>query len=121
MLAVAFADVGVMTTIVKVLKNFIIVGDVTKGLSCFAFQVSFFKNGTLTFLSEYNRNFKQEEPYKLILLGKDWFSGEVTSADFMVYEGKMAFIVTNPQGTIRMLEFNPLRKSNSSVTLPIHQ
>lgn len=39
LLSVAFHDIGMMTTSVRTFKNFILVGDVDKGVTFFAFQV----------------------------------------------------------------------------------
>lgn len=44
-----------------------------------------------------------------MLLGKDTREQHVSTADFLVSDGKVGFVVTNPKGDVRLLEYNPLR------------
>lgn len=57
----------------------------------------------------------QEDPFKLVLLGRDLRNHGSVSADFMVYENKVAFVVTDRAGVVRLLEYNPL----STMYLPV--
>lgn len=87
LLSLAFLDVGFHTTSLKALKNFIIVGDVNRGITFVAFQ---------------------EDPYKLQPLGKDYRGKGTSTADFLIHDGRLCFLATDREGILRIIEYNPL-------------
>lgn len=48
------------------------------------------------------------------MLGKDYRHQHITSADFLVSQGKVGFVLSDRVGDIRMLEYNPGRECPSS-------
>jgi cleavage and polyadenylation specificity factor subunit 1 len=86
LLSVGFLDIGAHTTSIKVLKNFILLGDAVRGISFIAFQ---------------------ETPYKILPLGKDPRCRPTNTADFVVYEGKVAFVTTDEAGVVRIFQYDP--------------
>ncbi|KAF5370352.1 hypothetical protein D9758_007006 [Tetrapyrgos nigripes] len=87
LVGVAFMDVGVYVTSLRSLKNLLLVGDAVKSVSFVAFQ---------------------EDPYKLVLLGKDLRHNCVTNADFFFTEEDMAILTNDEEGIVRMYEYNPI-------------
>lgn len=85
-MSLAFLDVGIHTTSLRSLKNFILVGDVQKGITFVAFQ---------------------EDPFKLQALGKDYRGHGSSTADFLVHDGRLAFVVSDRDGILRLIEYNP--------------
>ena len=55
------------------------------------------------------------DPYKLVLLGRDLRGAGSVTADFLVHEGRLAFVVTDDTGVVRLLEYNPASRCNVSV------
>jgi cleavage and polyadenylation specificity factor subunit 1 len=54
----------------------------------------------------------QEDPYKLVLLGKDMEHHCVTRADFFFdWEGTLSLIAGDEEGIIRVYEYNPQGES----------
>ncbi|GJN92589.1 hypothetical protein Rhopal_005620-T1 [Rhodotorula paludigena] len=86
LLAIGFLDVGVHVTSLTALKNFLLIGDEQQSLSLVAFQ---------------------EDPYKLVLLGRDYRPSRVDGANFIVNEGKVAFISNDDGGVLRLFEYDP--------------
>ncbi|KAH9817923.1 CPSF A subunit region-domain-containing protein [Melampsora americana] len=86
LLAVGFLDIRPYTTTLKVLKNFIVLGDAVKGITLVAFQ---------------------EEPYKLIELGHTFVDLRCSTIDFLVLENKLSIVTSDLDGTIRIFEYNP--------------
>jgi cleavage and polyadenylation specificity factor subunit 1 len=86
LLSVGFLDIGAHTTSIRTIKNFILLGDALRGITFIAFQ---------------------ETPYKVLPLGKDPRSRPTNTADFIVYEGKLAFMTTDKAGIVRIFEYNP--------------
>ncbi|EGF98089.1 uncharacterized protein MELLADRAFT_96156 [Melampsora larici-populina 98AG31] len=86
LLAVGFLDIRPYTTTLKVLKNFIVLGDAVKGITLVAFQ---------------------EEPYKLIELGHTFVDLRCSTIDFLVLENKLSIVTSDLGGTIRIFEYNP--------------
>lgn len=90
LLGLAFLDVCIYVTSIKTLKNLLLIGDVEKSVWFAVFQ---------------------EEPYKLLMLGKDYRNQHITSADFLVSQGKVGFVLSDRKGDLKMLEYNPGRES----------
>ncbi|GAA5985839.1 hypothetical protein JCM10908_006298 [Rhodotorula pacifica] len=86
LLAIGFLDVGVHVTTLTALKNFLLIGDEQQSISLVAFQ---------------------EDPYKLVLLGRDFRPSRVGGANFIVNEGKLAFISNDDRGVLRVFEYDP--------------
>ncbi|KAG2003702.1 cleavage factor protein [Coprinopsis cinerea AmutBmut pab1-1] len=87
LVGVAFMDVGIYVTSLRVLKNLLLIGDAVKSVMFVAFQ---------------------EDPYKLVLLAKDVHLHSVTRADFFFNaDGDLALIVGDEEGIMRIYEYNP--------------
>ncbi|TKA55836.1 hypothetical protein B0A53_02974 [Rhodotorula sp. CCFEE 5036] len=86
LLAIGFLDVGVHVTTLTALKNFLLIGDEQQSISLVAFQ---------------------EDPYKLVLLGRDFRPSRVGGANFIVNEGKLAFVSNDDRGVLRLFEYDP--------------
>ncbi|GAA5901725.1 hypothetical protein JCM8208_003569 [Rhodotorula glutinis] len=86
LLAVGFLDVGVHVKSLTALKNFLLIGDEQQSISLVAFQ---------------------EDPYKLVLLGRDYRPSRVGNANFIVNEGKVAFVSSDDGGNLRLFEYDP--------------
>lgn len=90
MLAVGFHDAGAHTTSIRAMKNLILLGDALRGVSLLAFQ---------------------EDPYKLVPLGRELRGSSVATVDFLVADGKMLIVSMDMHGVMRTYEYDPLRKS----------
>ncbi|KAG0140711.1 hypothetical protein CROQUDRAFT_664844 [Cronartium quercuum f. sp. fusiforme G11] len=86
LLAVGFLDIRPYTTCLRILKNFIVLGDAVKGITLVAFQ---------------------EEPYKLVELGHTYIDLKCSTVDLLVMENKLAIVATDLEGTIRIFEYCP--------------
>ncbi|KAM0749012.1 hypothetical protein T439DRAFT_382097 [Meredithblackwellia eburnea MCA 4105] len=86
LIAVGFLDVGVHVTSLQSLKNFILIGDALQSVTLVAFQ---------------------EDPFKLVLLGRDYRPGKTASANFLVNDGKVSFVVGDIFGILRVFEYDP--------------
>ncbi|KDQ53751.1 hypothetical protein JAAARDRAFT_136615 [Jaapia argillacea MUCL 33604] len=86
LVGVAFLDVGIYVTTLRTLKNLLIIGDAVKSISFVAFQ---------------------EDPYKLVVLGKDMHTVCVTSADFFFADGRMSIAVGDEDGVSRLYDYDP--------------
>ncbi|GAA5906861.1 cleavage/polyadenylation factor CFT1 [Sporobolomyces salmoneus] len=86
LIAVGFLDLGVHVTSLTSLKNFLLIGDAMQSVALVAFQ---------------------EDPYKLVFLGRDYRPSRISSANFLVNEGKVAFVTGDDKGVLRMFEYDP--------------
>lgn len=86
LLAVGFLDIRPHTTCFRIFKNFVLLGDAAKGVTLVAFQ---------------------ETPFKIIELGHTYVDIHCASVDFVALDGKIAIIVSDVNGTVRILEYNP--------------
>ncbi|QRW23646.1 cleavage and polyadenylation specificity factor protein [Rhizoctonia solani] len=83
---IAFMDVGVCVTSLRPLKNLLLVGDMVKSVWFVAFQ---------------------EEPFKLVPLGKDRQQLSVTHADFFFgSQAQLSFAVLDDFGVLRLYDYN---------------
>ncbi|KIJ27345.1 hypothetical protein M422DRAFT_271489 [Sphaerobolus stellatus SS14] len=87
LVGVAFLDVGVYVTALKSLKNTLLIGDVVKGVWFVAFQ---------------------EDPFKLVVLGKSPHPACISTVDFFFSEGQLAIVAGDEEGVIRIYEYDPL-------------
>ncbi|CEL62153.1 Protein CFT1 OS=Cryptococcus neoformans var, neoformans serotype D (strain B-3501A) GN=CFT1 PE=3 SV=1 [Rhizoctonia solani AG-1 IB] len=84
---IAFMDVGVCVTSLRPLKNLLLVGDMVKSVWFVAFQ---------------------EEPFKLVPLGKDRQQLSVTHANFFFgSQGQLSFAVSDDLGVLRLYDYSP--------------
>ncbi|GAA5925405.1 hypothetical protein JCM1841_002835 [Sporobolomyces salmonicolor] len=86
LLAVGFLDVGVHVTSLQAMKNFLLIGDAMQSVALVAFQ---------------------EDPYKLVFLGRDYRPSRVSNANFLVNDGKVAFVTGDDKGVVRLFEYDP--------------
>ncbi|KZV86543.1 hypothetical protein EXIGLDRAFT_712088 [Exidia glandulosa HHB12029] len=87
LVGVAFMDVGVYVTSLRTLKNLLLIGDAVKSVWFVAFQ---------------------EDPFKLLLVGKDFMRASLTSAEFFFGFGEMAIVTTDEQSVLRVFKYDPL-------------
>ncbi|CAE6490781.1 unnamed protein product, partial [Rhizoctonia solani] len=93
---IAFMDVGVCVTSLRPLKNLLLVGDMVKSVWFVAFQ---------------------EEPFKLVPLGKDRQQLSVTHANFFFgSQGHLAFAVSDDLGVLRLYDYNPHHSDPNNVS-----
>lgn len=52
----------------------------------------------------------QEDPYKLVPLGRDYRQQHVVTTDFLIDGEDAAFVVSDRMGNLRLLEYNPARE-----------
>jgi len=93
MVTVAFIDVLYQISCLRRLKNFLLLGDVKKSVWFVAFQ---------------------EEPCRLILLGKDHNEMECTSVNFLVHENEVGFLSSGADEVLRLLEYGPTVPTSQS-------
>ncbi|KAF8520929.1 CPSF A subunit region-domain-containing protein [Hysterangium stoloniferum] len=86
LVGVAFLDVGVYVTSIRSLKNTLIIGDAVQGVWFVAFQ---------------------EDPFKLIVLGKYAQNTCITSVDFFFRNDEMSIVAGDEDGVIRILAYDP--------------
>ncbi|KAF9818061.1 hypothetical protein IEO21_03022 [Rhodonia placenta] len=86
LVGVAFLDVGVYVTSLRAVKNLLVIGDAVKSVWFVAFQ---------------------EDPYKLVILGKDPYQVCVTTADLFFADGRVSLLVGDEDGVIRIYEYDP--------------
>ncbi|PCH44667.1 hypothetical protein WOLCODRAFT_77692 [Wolfiporia cocos MD-104 SS10] len=86
LVGVAFLDVGVYVTKLRAVKNLLVIGDAVKSVWFVAFQ---------------------EDPYKLVILGKDPYHVCVTSADLFFADGRVSLLVGDEEGVVRIYEYDP--------------
>lgn len=83
---VAFVDLGLATSTAKSLRSMILFGDIQKGLRFVGFG---------------------EEPYKMTSFGRDYEAMDVVEAEFMVDGRNLYFAASDPQGNIRIMQYDP--------------
>ncbi|GAA5885680.1 hypothetical protein JCM16303_003111 [Sporobolomyces ruberrimus] len=86
LIAVGFLDLGVHVTSLTALKNFLLIGDAMQSVALVAFQ---------------------EDPYKLVFLGRDYRPSRISNANFLVNEGRVSFVTGDDKGVLRMFEYDP--------------
>lgn len=103
LVGVAFLDVGVYVTSMRSMKNALLVGDAVKGVWFVAFQVAFlFSFSLITVLK-----ITQEDPFKLVVLGKHAQHTSITNVDFFFGDEQIAIVAGDDEGIIRMFEYDP--------------
>ncbi|KAI0088958.1 CPSF A subunit region-domain-containing protein [Irpex rosettiformis] len=86
LVGVAFLDVGLYVTSLIAIKNLLVIGDAVKGVWLVAFQ---------------------EDPYKLVVLSKDYNPISVARSDLLFAEGRLSIISSDEDGVIRLNEYDP--------------
>ncbi|KAH9930484.1 CPSF A subunit region-domain-containing protein [Epithele typhae] len=86
LVGVAFLDVGVYVTSLRAVKNLLVIGDAVKSVWFVAFQ---------------------EDPYKLVILGKDPQRGCVARADPFFADGHMSIVTCDEEGIVRIYAYDP--------------
>ncbi|KAL0062576.1 mRNA cleavage and polyadenylation factor subunit [Marasmius tenuissimus] len=86
LVGVAFMDVGLYVTSLRTIKNLLLISDAVKSVSFVAFQ---------------------EDPYKLVLLGKDVEHRSINRVDFFFTEDEMSLVSSDEDGIIRLYDHNP--------------
>ncbi|EIN09100.1 hypothetical protein PUNSTDRAFT_67240 [Punctularia strigosozonata HHB-11173 SS5] len=86
LVGVAFLDVGVYVTTLRAVKNLLVIGDAAKSVWFVGFQ---------------------EDPYKLVILAKDFQTVCVTTADFIFTEDSMSILTNDENGVMRLYQYDP--------------
>ncbi|OSD02613.1 hypothetical protein PYCCODRAFT_1477600 [Trametes coccinea BRFM310] len=86
LVGVAFLDVGVYVTSLRAVKNLLVIGDAVKSVWFVAFQ---------------------EDPYKLVILGKDPHHCCITKADLFFADGHLSIVTCDEEGIVRMYAYDP--------------
>ncbi|KAI0754932.1 CPSF A subunit region-domain-containing protein [Daedaleopsis nitida] len=86
LVGVAFLDVGVYVTSLRAVKNLLVIGDAVKSVWFIAFQ---------------------EDPYKLVILGKDPHHCCITRADLFFADGRLSIVTCDEEGIVRMYAYDP--------------
>ncbi|KAL1941832.1 hypothetical protein VTO73DRAFT_6832 [Trametes versicolor] len=86
LVGVAFLDVGVYVTSLRAVKNLLVIGDAVKSVWFVAFQ---------------------EDPYKLVVLGKDPQLCCITRADLFFADGQLSIVTCDEEGIVRLYAYDP--------------
>ncbi|WVR09012.1 protein CFT1 [Kwoniella sp. DSM 27419] len=86
LMGLAFLDVMLYVTSIKVFKNFILMSDLCKSFWLVSLQ---------------------EDPYKFTTVSKDLQKVSPITTDFLVHEGQVSFVSNDRFGDMRMLDFDP--------------
>lgn len=86
---IAFIDVQIYVTSVKVVKNTIILADAYKSVWFVGFQ---------------------DEPTKLVMLGKDYNPMEAMNVSYLIENQTLHIVVADSEKNIRLLQYAPFSK-----------
>ncbi|PIL30998.1 hypothetical protein GSI_05691 [Ganoderma sinense ZZ0214-1] len=86
LVGVAFLDIGVYVTSLQAVKNLLVIGDAVKSVWLVAFQ---------------------EDPYKLVILGKDPYHSCVVRADLFFANGQLSIVTCDEEGIVRIYAYEP--------------
>ncbi len=86
LMGLAFLDVMLYVTSIKVFKNLILISDMVK---------------SVWFVS------LQEDPYKFTIVSRDLQPVSLLAADFLVHDGQVTFVTNDRSGDMRMVDFDP--------------
>lgn len=102
-------DVGVYVTSLRSLKNLLLVGDVVKSVWFVAFQVrlSALQPSMPLHHVSHHCDPLQEDPYKMVVLGKDVRVLTAMTADFLFADSKLGIVTGDEEGVLRVYEFDP--------------
>ncbi|CAG8629175.1 177_t:CDS:10 [Dentiscutata erythropus] len=96
LISVAFIDIQIYASSVVSIKDYILLGDVYKGVWFLGFQARLYWTITLG-----------EEPAKLVLVGKDYHSMEVGCTNFIIDEPVLYFAVADMDKNIHLFQYAP--------------
>lgn len=85
-MGLAFLDVQIFVTSIRVFKNFILISDLLR---------------SVWFVS------LQEHPYKFTVIGKDLQLVSTMTGDFLVHDNSVTFVTTDRNGIMRMVDYDP--------------
>lgn len=97
---VAFMDVNIYVTSISVIKNYILIGDAYKSVIFCVFQ---------------------EDPPKLIHLGKDFGSMKVVSTQMIPYKDTLGLVVADEYGNLHSYSYSPLSPLSMSGMKLLHK
>ena len=83
---VAFYDINMFVTSLSSVKSLILASDIAKGVSFLVFQ---------------------EEPPKLILLGKDYYPMRVHESNMLIHGDRLGFVVTDVNKNMHLMSYDP--------------
>lgn len=63
-------------------------------------------------MSDLNSCIIQEDPFKLVVLGKDIRRVAVMTADFFFTDSEMSIVTSDDEGIVRVYEYNPNGESS---------
>ncbi|KAK9727894.1 mRNA cleavage and polyadenylation factor subunit [Basidiobolus ranarum] len=86
LVGVAFIDVQIYVTSASSVKNLILIGDVYKSIWFLAFQ---------------------EEPAKLVLLGKDYHPLDIQCTNFLIDDKTLNFVVSDNDKNVHLFSYSP--------------
>lgn len=86
---IAFLDVNVYVTSLRSLKSYLMIGDINRSIWFVGYQ---------------------EDPSKLVLLGKDYHPCSVIDCNYLIDDGSLGFLVADKDQNLQILSFNPTRK-----------
>eukprot|EP00833_Pecoramyces_ruminatium_P003951 jgi/Orpsp1_1/1177983/evm.model.c7180000063622.1 len=90
---IAFLDVNMYVNTIKSIKNFILIGDAFKSIWFCAFQ---------------------EEPAKLVVLGKDFYDLQIYSSEFLIDDNTLFFLVSDADKNICLFTYAPYNVQSSN-------
>lgn len=90
---IAFIDVQIYVTSVKVVKNTIMLADAYKSVWFVGFQ---------------------DEPTKLVMLGKDYNPMEAMNVSYLIENQTLHIVVADSEKNIRLLQYAPFSKETPS-------
>jgi hypothetical protein len=84
---IAFLDVSIFVVSLSSVKNFVLIGDIYKSVWFVAFQ---------------------EDPPKMVLLGKDLYPVSVVGSQFIISETSLAMLVSDIHHNLHVMTYEPL-------------
>jgi len=94
LVGVAFLDVGVYVTSLRSLKNLLLIGDAVKSTWFVCFQ---------------------EDPFKLVVMAKDYQPISISSSDFFIgRDGQFAIMTSDEEGVLRLYDYDPTDQESGS-------
>ena len=86
LISIAFLDCPFYISSIRVVKNFVLLGDAERSLMFYAFQ---------------------EEPYRFVELGRDLRDHKVVCAEYLVHGERLGLISGDENGVVRVYEYAP--------------
>ena len=100
LMGLAFLDVNMYVADIKVFKNLLLISDAVKSMWFASIQVSHINHS-------HNNADYQDEPYKFTTISKDLRDIASMTGDFLIHDGQMTFVLTDRDGVLRLLDFDP--------------